>query len=336
MVFERQHRMRVSLARQLADGRYFVASFPHSIALLANTRLAAQCAGVSVAVPITATDSLRRMILLAALIGSLVGCGTTRDKLATEQLLLSDAVDRSVARIDFSPLKDKTVFLNTQYLTQMKVPTVVNADYVISSLRQQMVLAGCLLQDERSTAEFIAEPRVGVLGTDGYDVNYGIPQSQGMSAAASAVSGSLLPPLPEISLGRKSDDSAAAKIAVFAYRRETKEPVWQSGTSVAKSTAKGWWILGVGPFRNGTIYEESGIGQERLSSTLLPGATPDPLTPEDDAFRKPAILARDLQDRVLGNSVPAELLARRPKYEMSESSETEEGEPATEQPDADK
>lgn len=256
--------------------------------------------------------------------GLLVGCGTTRDKLATEQLLLSDAVDRAVARIDFSPLSEKTVYLDTQYLRQMKVPTVVNADYIISSLRQQMVLAGCLLQDERTTAEFVVEPRVGVLGTDGYDINYGIPQSQGVSAAASAVGGSVLPPLPEISFGRKTDDSAAAKIAVFAFRRENKEPVWQSGTSVAKSTAKGWWILGAGPFRDGTIYEDSITAPERISSTLLPGAKPDKLTPEDDAYRKPAILARDLQDRVLGESVPAEMLARRPKHEYGNRSDSEE------------
>ncbi len=251
--------------------------------------------------------------------GLIVGCGTTRDKLATEQLLLSDAVDRAVARIDFSPLTGQTVYLDTQYLRQMKVPTVVNADYIISSLRQQMVLAGCLLQDERTTAEFVVEPRVGVLGTDGYDINYGIPQSQGVSAAASAVGGSVLPPLPEISFGRKTDDSAAAKIAVFAFRRESKEPVWQSGTSVAKSTAKGWWILGAGPFRDGTIYEDSVTTPERISSTLLPGAKPDKLTPEDDAYRKPAILARDLQDKVLGQSVPAEMLARRPRNEYQRS-----------------
>ena len=92
-----------------------------------------------------------------------LGCGTTRDKLATEQLLLSDAVDRAVAHIDFSPLRGEKVYLDTQYIKQLKVNpnSFVNPDYIISSLRQQMVQAGCLLQDSRDEADYIAEARVG-------------------------------------------------------------------------------------------------------------------------------------------------------------------------------
>ncbi len=182
---------------------------------------------------------------LAALL-CCVGCGTTRDKLATEQLLLSDAVDRAVAHIDFSPLRGETVFLDTQYIKQLKSNpnSFVNQDYIISSLRQQMLQAGCLMQENRETADYIAEVRVGALGTDGHDVNYGLPPSQTMNAAASVVSrGMALPILPEISLARRSDDTAAAKIAVFAYMRETKQPVWQSGLSVARSRAQGRWVL---------------------------------------------------------------------------------------------
>ncbi|MCA9246652.1 MAG: hypothetical protein KDA42_06035, partial [Planctomycetales bacterium] len=48
------------------------------------------------------------------------GCGTTRQNSATEQLLLSDAVDRSVARIDFAPLTGKKVYLDTQYVQPVK------------------------------------------------------------------------------------------------------------------------------------------------------------------------------------------------------------------------
>ena len=180
-------------------------------------------------------------VLLAAatlVMGVGVGCGTTREKLATEQMLLSDAVDRAVARIDFSPMTGEKVFLDTTYLRQIKGTAFVNADYIISSLRQQMVLAGCLLQDNREDAEYIAEARVGVLGTDAHDVNYGVPGSNGLSAAASLVgSAAPLPSLPDISFARKTDDSAASKIAVFAYHRETREPVWQSGLSVARSRA---------------------------------------------------------------------------------------------------
>jgi hypothetical protein len=256
-----------------------------------------------------------QLLLLLAFLGTgLLGCGTTRDKLATEQLLLSDAVDRSVARIDFSAMRGKTVYLDTQYLRTMKVTTVVNADYIISSIRQQMLLAGCLLQDEREKAEFIAEARVGVLGTDGHDVNYGIPAANagGLSAAATAVGGTLLPSLPEISFARKSDESAAAKVAVFAFRRDNKSPVWQSGTSVARSTAQSRWILGAGPFQSGTIYDGTHFVGGNGNSSTLRGARPEMLTAEDSTYRNPALWDRDLQERLLGNEVPAEMLANRP------------------------
>ncbi|MEZ6118466.1 MAG: DUF6655 family protein [Pirellulaceae bacterium] len=127
----------------------------------------------------------RLVILLFSL--CLAGCGTTREKLATEQLLMSDAVDRAVAHIDFSPLAGETVFLDTQYVRTLKTQGVVNADYIISSLRQQMVLAGCLLQDDRDRADFVAEARVGTLGTDSNEVNFGVPASNSLSTAASIV-----------------------------------------------------------------------------------------------------------------------------------------------------
>ena len=77
--------------------------------------------------------------------------------MATDQLLLSDAVDRAVANIDFSPLRNEMVYLDTQYIRQVKGSGFVNADYIISSLRQQMVLAGLLLQEDREQALFIVE-----------------------------------------------------------------------------------------------------------------------------------------------------------------------------------
>jgi hypothetical protein len=186
----------------------------------------------------------------------------------------------------------------------MKSTSVVNADYIISSLRQQMVLAGCLLQDNRDDADYIAEPRVGVLGTDGHDVNYGLPASQGLSAAASLVGGSMLPTIPEISLGRRTNDSAAAKLAVFAYQRKTKEPVWQSGVSVARSSAQAKWILGAGPFETGTIYEGIQFAGGKDSSRLR-GAPADDLTTDDTIYRSPALWDRQLQNQLLGRTEDA-------------------------------
>jgi hypothetical protein len=79
------------------------------------------------------------------------GCGKTVTRTATEQLLTSDAGDRAVARIDFSDLTGKKVFFDTQYVQNVKGPGFITADYIISSMRQQLIAADVLLQEKRDT-----------------------------------------------------------------------------------------------------------------------------------------------------------------------------------------
>ena len=156
----------------------------------------------------------------------------------------------------FSPLSGRTVYLDTQYVKSVKGTGFVNADYIISSLRQQMLAANCYLEEDREKAEYIAEVRVGALGTDAHDVTYGIPASNGLSSAASLVPNAPpIPMIPEISLAKRADEVAAAKIAVFAYHRETRQAVWQSGLAEARSSSKDMWLFGAGPFQSGTIHD---------------------------------------------------------------------------------
>ena len=182
----------------------------------------------------------------ACLVGVLLaGCGTTKSQRATEQLLMSDAVDRSVASIDFRPLVGKRVYLDTTYLKNIKSNDFVNADYVTSSLRQQMLSSGCLLETSADQAEYVAEVRLGALGTDRHDVVYGIPASNGLSSAAMLVPNApMIPAIPEIAVAKRNDETGAAKIAVFAYHRETRQPVWQSGIAecAVPPKTRGYWV----------------------------------------------------------------------------------------------
>ena len=207
-------------------------------------------------------DLLRAALCLAAACAA--GCGSTKGRVATEQLLASDAVDQAVSRIDFRPLAGRMVYLDTQYLKPSSRSTrsigFVDENYVTSSLRQQMIACGCLLQDTKDQADIVVEARMGTLGTDSREIVYGLPASNAISAAASAASALSpttpnIPAIPEISIARRDDQLAAAKIAAFAYERETRQPVWQSGLAVARSNAKDSYFLGAGPFQRGTIYE---------------------------------------------------------------------------------
>jgi hypothetical protein len=106
---------------------------------------------------------------------------------------------------------------------------LVNADYVISGLRQALFAAHCQLVDTRDEADIIIEPRLGTLGNNGHEVVYGLPQTNSLAQASATLARSrLLPPLPELSVGRSHFQFGLAKVAVFAYDRKTREPVWQS------------------------------------------------------------------------------------------------------------
>jgi len=208
-----------------------------------------------------------RWAIIAAL--TLVnGCGTTTKRLATEQLLISDAVDEAVHNIDFSSLAGRDVFLDTTYMRNVKGIDFANTDYIISSLRQQMA-AGCRLQEDREKAQIVVESRVGALGTDGHEVNYGLPQTSQFALAATALSSApVVPALPEISFARSNQHLGIAKIVLFAYDRESRLAVWQSGVSRSESSSQSSWVLGAGPFQKGSIHDGTRFAGRKLRAGL--------------------------------------------------------------------
>ncbi|MEZ6136420.1 MAG: DUF6655 family protein [Pirellulaceae bacterium] len=204
----------------------------------------------------------------------LTGCGTTKSFTATEQLLLSDAVDATVAKLDFSPLARKKVYFDATYLKTVKSPLLIDSDYVISSLRQQMVSSGVLLVEGREEADIVAEARIGALGMNGHDIVYGVPASNVLSSASAAIAGSpVIPAIPEISLARREGRQGAAKIAVFAYDRQTRQPYWQSGIAKSMSTSKDLWFLGIGPFQKGTIHDGTRFAGAKVIGNTGEGET---------------------------------------------------------------
>ena len=156
-------------------------------------------------------------ICLAASALAILGCGTTRSsdtaRTATEQLLISDAVDRAIQSVSFAPLAGQTV-----YLDDSKLSDVVDKNYIVSTLRQHMLASGCILRDTRDQADFVVEARAGAVGTDRNDLLFGIPATnvpqilpvQGVPAA-----------IPEVPLAKRRDQRGVAKISMFAYQRQT-------------------------------------------------------------------------------------------------------------------
>lgn len=196
------------------------------------------------------------------LAGVAAGCGTTRitDTLrtGTEQLLVSNAIDQAVSRIDFQCLAGKPVYFDPQYLEG-----VVDRGYLISSLRQHLLASGCILQEDRAKSVYVVEVRSGGVGTNRHGLLVGVPQMN----VPTLVPGQPAQ-IPEIPLAKKTDQEGIAKIAVFAYNRLSGQPVWQSGVVQAGSTSKDTWLFGAGPFQQGTIRKGTAFAGEPISPLL--------------------------------------------------------------------
>lgn len=210
------------------------------------------------------------LVILTVLLAA--GCGTTRwsdtSRTATEQLLVSDAIDRAVSRIDLRALAGKHIYLDT---TRLKA--AVDCDYLVSSLRQHALASGCVVRDKAEEAEYMVEIRAGAVGTDRHDALFGVPAT---NVPANTFTGGMPAAVPEISLWKKTDQRAVAKIGLFAYNRDTGRPVWQSGTVPVESSAKAVWVFGAGPFRRGRIHQGMDFAGEKINLPLVhAGPTPE-------------------------------------------------------------
>lgn len=245
-----------------------------------------------------------RLILILLPLFLVSGCGSTQKRAGTEQLLLSDSVDRSVDQLEFGVLSGRKVYLDTTYIRAVKGNLFVNADYIVSTLRHKLTTSGCLLQAGKEQADYIIEARIGALGTDSLEVTYGLPASNALTQAASLVtSAPPLPSIPEISFGKRNSTLSTSKIVAYAYHRETGTPVWQSGSAIHKSDARDTWVMGAGPIQRGSIYDGVHFADWQIKMPSLPGRSkkdddlPEPLTIADShQFVHPAVLEQQIAD----------------------------------------
>ena len=173
------------------------------------------------------------------------GCASTSSsdtsRTGMEQLLISDAIDRSIAKIDLRPLAGKSVFVDPQYLD------CVDKGYVVSSLRHRVMTSGARLAASADDADLIAEVRSGGVGTDRQESYVGTPNLSlpGISPIE----------IPEIKLWNRDRQLATAKIGLAIYDAETRAPVGPGGMSLARSDDSNTFLMGIGPWQDGSVKE---------------------------------------------------------------------------------
>lgn len=249
-----------------------------------------------------------RFVVWAILImgAAWAGCGTTKwtdtARTATEQLLIADAMERAVSQVDLRALAGKQVFLDDSPVRQ-----ATDTAYLVSSVRQHILASGGILKEKREEAEYVVELRAGAVGTDRHDVLFGVPQTQVPTLIP--IGGASGATIPEIPLVKRTEQRAVAKIAVFAYNRQTGRPIWQSGVVPAESKAKAIWVFGAGPFQRGTIYEGTKFAGDRFNIPLL--------APGEDVDSREVSVAREAYF-----TEPRRELARQPQQPLSKDAAT--------------
>ncbi|MFT6563231.1 MAG: hypothetical protein ACJAX6_001622 [Limisphaerales bacterium] len=208
-------------------------------------------------IPRTLTRPLT--LALALLAGLASGCVnkqrmTQPAQSVGEQLLLSTAIDRTLSELDMeaiSRLKGFKVYLSTTYLKAL------DQEYLIGSLRDLLFSSGVLLVDDVSLAQMVVEVRSGANSLDSATVTAGIAEDQ---ALPNPVTGAPVA-LPELALFKKENNVSVTTMALVAYRTDTREHIFSSGSLLGGAYDRHYQILGLFRLRFTDVPELRAIKQ---------------------------------------------------------------------------
>ena len=176
-------------------------------------------------------------LLLFALVSA--ACTIVREsnppRTATEQLLISTAVDRAVEGMHFDIPKGTSVFVDPTNLDGY------DSKYAIASITERILQQGAQLSSDRAKADMVVALRAGALSTDSVQDLVGLPSIGGVPVP---LMGTLS--LPEIALIKKEQTRGVAKFAATVYDSKTGELKSVSGASYGLSSKTHWFIILVG------------------------------------------------------------------------------------------
>jgi hypothetical protein len=185
------------------------------------------------------------MAPLVCLLFAAAGCTTIKRsdtaRTGLEQLLVSSAIEHSLNKVDWSPIRGAPVYLETKYLD------CVDKNYIIVAVHQRLLANGCILVEKADDSAVTIELGSGAVGTDRQESYLGIPE---ISMPSSQVA------IPKLAIFTREKSHGTAKIAVLAYDTKTRLPVINSHASLARSDHANWSLLGAGPVISGSVPAE--------------------------------------------------------------------------------
>jgi hypothetical protein len=215
--------------------------------------------------------------VLLLLLLSAGGCTTIRvtdpPRSADEEFLITGAAESAVQQLSTDALRDRVVYVDTQYLIPTlnptaPDPTLINAlarqpspDYLflIGEVRARLLKSGVRLTGTREKAQVVLELRSGALSTNRLEYLLGIPAALIPAGALGGVfantsgANSTSVPIPELSIVKSTKQYGFASVSFVAYWADSGELLSVSGPFVGRTAREDYWIFGTGPRTIGNI-----------------------------------------------------------------------------------
>jgi len=207
-----------------------------------------------------------RVTALLVMVATLLAGGCTTVKMTgtprsgSEQLLLTGAWDSALCRVDFSPLAGSKVFLDTERIT------VVDKDWIITTIRRAMAEQGVAIENEKKNAEMILEVAIGAYGTDERNTKSGLPQV-GLVPSLSGASVVSSNSTSSLTFSENNRQEAVIKALMFAYEAKTGRLVWESGPMLDAEGLRDHFFFSSGPYRISSLPEVENYPSEAQSHT---------------------------------------------------------------------
>jgi hypothetical protein len=181
--------------------------------------------------------SFSRLALVSATL-ALAGCVTTRQTdppvTATEQLLISTAVDHAASQLNLELPPGSRVFVEAGYVDMDG--TVVYPRYALAAVRRRLLQLGARLTSDRDKANVIVEMRSGAQSVNDRRILIGTP---GFSLPV-PLAGNLA--IPEVPLFRYHKETGISKLGLVAYDAEGRF-IGEAGPQFGESWRRHWVVL---------------------------------------------------------------------------------------------
>src|SRR5579871_3392892 len=167
---------------------------------------------------------------------ALAGCSLDRDteppRTATEQLLISSAVDRAMQNFEVKMEPGTKVFMDNAYVEG------IDTKYTMGAIRDRLLKAGARMVAKKDDADIVVEPRIGAQSIDQGGTLIGIPSfSIPVPLESTPVT------TPEIALFKKQIDNGVSKFAMTGYDAKTGDYKFSVGPELGESHRTHWVVL---------------------------------------------------------------------------------------------